>query len=244
MKKILINCDDLGMHPTINNGILSVLDKGVVKSASLLPTGQYFEEAILGLKKIGVSKIGVHLSLCAEYPKAPLMPVLSRSQPFLSLEEWLQTPRDLHLCQNEIIAQIEKVEKTGLQISHLDGHMFFYEPAVGGKKLFELVQNIADRIKIPLRHQEGNQKRVSPSIRMIWDDYDTLESRFSFYENLFREDACDFLELIIHPGTPAEEMKKFTNKPERRYADFLFFTDPKLRHNLRDLGWSAVGRSE
>ena len=43
---LIINADDLGIHPAINAGILSAYEQGIVSSATLLVTTPYLVETI------------------------------------------------------------------------------------------------------------------------------------------------------------------------------------------------------
>ena len=45
MKRLIVNADDFGLHPLINEGILESHQQGIVTSTSLLASGKYFEDA-------------------------------------------------------------------------------------------------------------------------------------------------------------------------------------------------------
>ncbi|MCP5110340.1 MAG: ChbG/HpnK family deacetylase, partial [bacterium] len=72
---VLINCDDLGMYPTINDAVVEILAGGIVKSASLMAVGNFFEDAVQKLAREGIREIGVHLTLGSEYTSLPVRPL-------------------------------------------------------------------------------------------------------------------------------------------------------------------------
>ena len=47
MKRLIVNADDFGLHPLINEGILESHQKGIVTSTSLLASGEAFDDAIM-----------------------------------------------------------------------------------------------------------------------------------------------------------------------------------------------------
>ncbi len=76
-RRILINCDDLGYHPTINQAIVEILSQGVIRSASIMAVAPYYDDAVEKLKSAGISKIGVHLTLNSEYQALSFGPLSS-----------------------------------------------------------------------------------------------------------------------------------------------------------------------
>ena len=52
----LINADDLGMTPGTNQAIFEAYDWGYLNSTSLMSTGDYFDEALLEVKKRKIAK--------------------------------------------------------------------------------------------------------------------------------------------------------------------------------------------
>lgn len=74
---LLIVADDLGLHGSINNGIVDLLKSKVVTGASLVPNGEAFEDAISKCLEIGSLNIGVHLTLVEEKPVSRVSEVSS-----------------------------------------------------------------------------------------------------------------------------------------------------------------------
>src|SRR5208282_155503 len=59
---VIVNADDLGIHPNINAGILSAYRNGIVTSATMLMTTPYLDETVRQVRA-GTLPVGIHLSL-------------------------------------------------------------------------------------------------------------------------------------------------------------------------------------
>lgn len=69
-KNLFIVSDDLGLHPSVNEGIALALKEGWIDGASLMANGEYFEDALERLKEIEKPNLGVHFVLVEEKPLA------------------------------------------------------------------------------------------------------------------------------------------------------------------------------
>jgi predicted glycoside hydrolase/deacetylase ChbG (UPF0249 family) len=52
MKKLIVNADDLGLSPKINQGVIQAFKDGVVTTASVMVTKEGFEDAVTLIKYI------------------------------------------------------------------------------------------------------------------------------------------------------------------------------------------------
>lgn len=59
---LIVNADDLGIHPSINDGIFSAHRYGIVTSATMLMTTPYVGETVCKVR-CGTLPVGIHLSL-------------------------------------------------------------------------------------------------------------------------------------------------------------------------------------
>jgi chitin disaccharide deacetylase len=60
---LIINADDLGIHPSINAGILSAYRNGILTSCTMLMTTPYLKETVHNFVRPAALPIGIHLSL-------------------------------------------------------------------------------------------------------------------------------------------------------------------------------------
>lgn len=128
-RQLIVSGDDLGLHEAINLGVVLAHDEGIVTSASLVPCGPAFEHACTLAKARPTLDLGIHLTLVEEKPVlgpdqlktlAPegRLPTSYR-QLFLEL---VAGRIDLSDVERELEAQMQRVLKMGLAISHLDSH--------------------------------------------------------------------------------------------------------------------------
>lgn len=127
MKSLVVNADDFGLNLAINRGVLAAFREGIVTSASMVASGEAFNEAADMARSAGLD-VGVHLAAVAERPVDPragrsLAPG-GRFQPTAArfAWHWMRGAITAAELETEFRAQIEKVLSRGLAVSHLDSH--------------------------------------------------------------------------------------------------------------------------
>jgi hopanoid biosynthesis associated protein HpnK len=144
-----VNADDLGWTAGVNRGIAEAHRNGIVTSASLLANGGAFSEAVdLAHAARGLG-VGVHLNLNDGPPIAPREAVPSLLNDAGEFEGGPDSlllkiaTRGLSMSEVEIEwdAQISKVRKAGIELTHLDGHKHVH--MLPG--LFEIALRLAKR---------------------------------------------------------------------------------------------------
>ena len=134
MKKLIINADDFALHHSVNKGIITASEEGVLTSTSIIPSGAFFDEAVkmaILNKKIG---IGVHLTLVHERPILPIAKVQSlittknlfHNNYLEFIKKMLNNEINYQEVYAELSAQIKAVQKTGITITHLDSHQHLH----------------------------------------------------------------------------------------------------------------------
>ena len=63
MKRLIVNADDFGLHPSVNAGIAKGHVAGIITSASLMAGGENFTDAVRIAARSPRLGIGVHLTL-------------------------------------------------------------------------------------------------------------------------------------------------------------------------------------
>ncbi len=131
MPRLIVTGDDFGLSPTVNQAILTAHHRGLLTSASLMVGGPAAAEAVALAKAHPTLAVGLHLVLCQG--RATLLPYqipglvdthgnLPRSAVLAGLRYFFIRSLRSQL-QREIEAQLEAFAKTGLVLSHLDGHL-------------------------------------------------------------------------------------------------------------------------
>lgn len=131
--KVIFNADDFGLTPAINAGILEAYDRGLLRSASLIVTGEAAEDAAAAARARPALDLGLHITLIEERPALPPAQIPSlvvdgrfhhrRSILFLRyvLRRW-----NVAEAQAEIMTQWDRMRGFGLKPSHLNGHQHLH----------------------------------------------------------------------------------------------------------------------
>jgi len=132
--QLIVNADDFGLCESVNQGIAQAHDRGILTSASLLPTGHAFDHAVVLARARPSLDLGIHLALTQTNPISPPEAIPSlvdshgrvppRWPAFLS-RCLRRTIRRAHL-ETELRAQIQRARQAGLQFSHLDSHQHLH----------------------------------------------------------------------------------------------------------------------
>jgi len=152
--RLVINGDDLGLHPAIDAGLLEAHRDGVLTSATLLVTGRSAEGAAKAARAQGLA-VGVHLCLTTNLPPAAPwgeVPSVAPGGRFRSrwpavVAAWLWGKVRLSEVERELRAQVARARELGVDPDHLDGHQHLHVlPGIAG-----VVQRIARDEGLPLR---------------------------------------------------------------------------------------------
>jgi hopanoid biosynthesis associated protein HpnK len=148
MKRLIVNADDFGMTHGVNKGIIAASRKGIVTAASIMVTGQAFEEAVALARENPKLDIGLHLSLTVGRPASNDPAVhkylashgtfrLGNKDLLMGLMLRTLSPSASH---REIEAQFEKAVRTRLPITHVDGHESIHLFPGIRERIFELME--------------------------------------------------------------------------------------------------------
>jgi len=153
MKRLIVNADDFGWSEVVNRGIVEAYRNGIVTSTTLLANGAAFDDAVRLARQERRLGVGVHLNLSDGAPLLPRweVPSLVNEQghffggPMKLVARMLAGRLRAAEVETEWDAQIGKVEKAGIQPTHLDGHKHVHMlPA-----LFPIALRVARRHAIP-----------------------------------------------------------------------------------------------
>lgn len=134
-KQLIINADDFGIHPAVNEAVRRAATEGILTSTSLMAGGDAFDEAVEMARSMPSLGIGIHLTLVGG-----IKPVLPPSEvPSLTWDNGVfchdygkLIVRDLEgkISLSEVYAewdaQIQKIMNTGLPVTHMDGHQHMH----------------------------------------------------------------------------------------------------------------------
>lgn len=134
LRYIIINADDFGRHAEINRAVEEGLVHGCLRSATVMPGGAAFAGAIDIARRHEELGLGVHFTLVDGHPILPpeeIPSLVGAEGDFLPdhtalLKRYLKGGINLEEVRRELAAQLQKVEATGISISHVDSHQHMH----------------------------------------------------------------------------------------------------------------------
>lgn len=232
--RLIVHADDFGLSEKVNEGIVDAHRNGIVTSTSLMATGPAFDSAIELARSIPTLDIGIHLTLIEEKPllrKKEIPSLLSENGCFYGhatsfIKPYLFREVSLLEVEKELDAQIQRILRHGLPVSHLDSHQHIHMlPGI-----HRIVRKLARKYSIPaIRYPKesikrymfkvpGNFSRIMQLFSLIMfcnisRTHGTLhpDKFFGFFSggNLTKEDLVRILEnledhstseVMCHPG--------------------------------------------
>jgi predicted glycoside hydrolase/deacetylase ChbG (UPF0249 family) len=129
--RLILNADDFGLTRGINRAIGELHTAGVLTSATLMANGPAFDDAVAVTRAHPALGVGCHIVLTDGVPISPPKTIPSLIGPDRksfrpSLVDFLQALFLGHIraedVSREALAQIEKLQHAGIQITHVDTH--------------------------------------------------------------------------------------------------------------------------
>lgn len=179
MSYLIINADDFGFSDDVNTAIIQAHEEGILTSTSLMVTGDAAQNAIALAKNHPHLAVGLHLVLvCGKsvLPPAQIPNLVDSQGNFsdnptqagLNYQFNQATRAELRL---EIAAQLEKFRDSGLNLSHVDGHLHLHVHPVILNILTEFAAEFQIKfIRLPSEELTKNLKidRRNLLIKIVW----------------------------------------------------------------------------
>lgn len=128
-RRLIINCDDFGQSPAMNQAIMHLLEEGKVSSATIMAVAPGFEEAAEWCIRKERRNVGLHLTLTSEFEALRWRSLTGEASlhdesghQYKTVKEFEQGARTKAVLK-EIDAQYARVKQSGIVISHVDNHM-------------------------------------------------------------------------------------------------------------------------
>ncbi len=134
MRRLIVNADDFGLTAGVNRGIVEAHNRGVVSSTTLMANGPAFEDAVTAARSTPNLSVGCHVVLVDGTPVLPqdavdTLRAIRSAEPnhfYSSLSAFAARAMlggfDRDQLVAEVVAQIRKIQATGLRVTHLDTH--------------------------------------------------------------------------------------------------------------------------
>lgn len=218
MKKVMINVDDLGLSPAVNEAVVALAEMGRIQATSLMSLGLVAANEISALKQLNID-IGLHFDLTAFANEGDLKTILLRSY----LRRWPQK----HL-QQLICTQLDEFENKVQAVPvFVDGHQHVHQfPQVRQALLAEISRRYGNKVAIrntfPVQkdlkakiiyHLGGRQLRHM-LIKQHWlhnsafAGFYHFQANFALLQTLWTDwlaKSVDHTIIMCHPAIPASD---------------------------------------
>jgi len=139
--RLILNADDFGLTRGINRAIAELHQAGVLTSATLMATGPAFDDAVAIARANPTLGVGCHITLVDGIPIAHPQSIPSllggdaktlRSSIVDFTQALLRGEIREDDIEREALAQLQKLQRAGIDVTHIDTHKHTHLfPAVG-----------------------------------------------------------------------------------------------------------------
>ena len=263
-KLLIINGDDSGMCHAANVATIECLEKGLMRSATIMVPCPWFPEIAAYAREHPDKDFGLHLCHTSEWVKYRWGPVVARAQvPGLVDPDgylWRDVPDVYaHATPEEAFieaqAQIKRAMAAGIDVTHLDSHMgtLQFDARYMAVYLrlgveFDLPLRMASQATMVQFGQPGLRDQVK-SKGIIFPDYfiydelkDEAKGVRSFWMEIIKTLKPGVTELYIHAALPTDELKVISGTWKTRSEQFEVFThDPEMKQLVADQKIILIG---
>ena len=218
-RELIINADDFGMSASVNRGIISLHEQGVVTSASLMVRREAAPEAAAYARSHHRLSVGLHVDLgewaVRDHEWQPLYLVADLDDRAAVAEE---ATRQLRAFR----------ELTGLDPTHLDSHQHVHREGAAEAVLLEM----ASQLRVPLRHFSENVQYCGDfygqeKYGVVAEHAITVDGFIDLLERL----PSGVTELCCHPGDEEQPGEQYGRARPKELATLR---DPRVRSALKD----------
>jgi predicted glycoside hydrolase/deacetylase ChbG (UPF0249 family) len=250
VKSLVVNADDFGYTPDVNQGIVEAHRNGILTAATLMATGAAFDDAVRWSKETPTLDIGCHLVLVGDAPFPRTVAKLTRALLFKQIDVY-----------QELSNQVRTIVKAGIAPTHLDTHKHTHLlPPV-----LDAVARISQEFQIPWVRRPFDlpltpggvsltKRAVSKAFRVVRGRFMRVlashgcrsTDHFAGFQitgkynaqslaDLIRALPEGSTELMCHPGICGNELRTArTRLKESREEELRALTSPDVRRALED----------
>jgi chitin disaccharide deacetylase len=259
---LILHADDYGMNHSVNRAISEALEKKWITSTSILVPCPWFMEVATFAKAHPDADLGIHQALNSEWTALRWGPVTSQDKvpSLLDADGYLplDTPEvaknaKVDEVETELRAQIERAQKFGVHITHLDTHMaaLFRTP-----DLYKVYVKLGHAYGVPILEEwEGTHGPLGvtpPPDEMLVQKVISIEPGVAakdwtaWYEKQLAGLGPGVYQVILHLAYDDDEMRGATSDhPDWgaawRQHDLDMVKSPEFQKFLKDQGFILVG---
>jgi predicted glycoside hydrolase/deacetylase ChbG (UPF0249 family) len=212
-RRLIVNADDFGQSPGINDGIIRCHEQGIVTSASLMVLWPWAATAAEYARKRSALSVGLHIDLCEwVYHDGEWRPLYQ----IVPLD-------DAEAVETEIVRQVELFRQlVQRDPTHIDSHQDVHQH----EPVDALVARLSDRLGVPCRALGDVSYRGEfygqTGYGLALDDVISVERLTAILTTLPEGTT----ELGCHPGLRGDALGMYVDERER---EVQVLCDPGVR---------------
>lgn len=206
---IIINADDFGLNEHCSKAIAQAFKEELITDTTMIATGEYFDEAFSLAKEQGViDKIGIHLNLTEGEPlteeikSCPRFVTDGRFNKQYNRSKPLAADEKAAIYK-ELTAQVEKVQRAGITITHADSHHHIHT----GLFIAPIAVKVCKEYGINKIRLHRNFGQISSIKRLVKNKYNnwlhkqgiTTTDYFAYPADIENSEIPDNTEIMVHP---------------------------------------------
>ena len=209
MNQIIINADDFGLNEHCSKAIAQAFREGLITDTTMMATGEYFDEAVKLANEQGfIDKIGIHLNLTEGEPltedikACPRFVTNGRYNKLYNRTKPL-TKEEQSAIYKELTAQVEKIQKAGIRITHADSHHHIHT----GIFIAPIAAKVCKEHGITKMRLHRNLGQINAIKRFVKKKYNRWLHKqgfittdyFAYIIDIENADIPDNTEIMVHP---------------------------------------------
>lgn len=262
-KLLIIHADDMGMSDSENTATIEAMDKGTVNSGSVMVPCPKFQEIADYSKTHPKADIGIHLTITSEWPSYKWGPVLPHVEVesiigsdgfFLeNMDKVIENAIPVEV-EKEFRAQIMKAMESGIELTHIDSHMY---AAFSSNELLKIYISLGKEFNLPvlLTNDLTIRSLMSKNLIVVDQLYCAKAEDYSIGLNYYYRETLRSIKpglncILVHTALNNKEMQNIiSDQPnfgaDWRQDDFDFFISDEckqliMENNIQLITWREI----
>jgi hypothetical protein len=254
----IVHADDIGMCHATLQAYEDVADAGLVSSVAVMVPCPWFPAVAAYCRAHPDADVGVHLTLTSEWEHYRWRPISvgDSNGPGLVDDEGFLHRRIPQLEQSasasavlaEMREQVARARQFGIRVSHVDAHMY----ALKGRFLPEFAAfALEQQLPALITHDHLRAASLLGDVALrglpVFDHLATVPDkgdpadRVAAAKAVFDGLPCGLSCFLLHPACDSPELRAIVPNWRYRVADWIAFTDTRLKRHVRDAGIQVIG---
>jgi len=258
---VVINADDIGMCQATLPAFSNLAEAGLVSSGSVMVPCPWFPEVADFCRCHPSVDIGVHLTLTSEWDGYRWGPISTRdpasgvidAEGYFYRNQSMWADIDPQAIEAEMRAQVRRAREAGLDLTHINCHMFATLDARLVGRYVKLA--LDERLPALMVRQPQWVEILSERAISMWEAqglpvFDHMremylnrpaEGRLQQAREVFDDLPPGLTYFMLHPAQNTAELRAITDDWPQRVADYETFLSAELRDHVRKAGVQVIG---